>query len=69
MPVSVLQSYVGFTLSHILGDCHSWRFTKRSQRWVIVASGLQVLQAALTCPLVGNTLPDDLGRGEPELTL
>ncbi len=48
----MLQSYVGFTLSHILSSCHSWRYAKRSQRWDIAAAALQVLQAAMTSPLI-----------------
>lgn len=54
----MLQSYVGFTLSHILSSCHSWRYAKRSQRWDITTAALQVLQAAMTSPLTPQAGPN-----------
>lgn len=65
-PGPVLQSFVGFTLSHILG---SWRYTKRSQRWLVTTAALQVLQAALASPLMGLGSPDSTGVIQPDWSL
>lgn len=46
-----LQAFVGFTLSNILSSCHSWRYTRRSQRWSLTAAAVEVLYTALTTPL------------------
>ncbi|KAL0029785.1 hypothetical protein WJX79_010638 [Trebouxia sp. C0005] len=45
-----VKSYVGFTLSHILSSCHSWRYGKRSQRWDITTAALQAVADAVSRP-------------------
>ncbi|KAL0029746.1 hypothetical protein WJX79_007038 [Trebouxia sp. C0005] len=45
-----VKSYVGFTLSHILSSCHSWRYGKRSQRWDIITAALQAVAEAVSKP-------------------
>ena len=65
----MLQAYVGFTVSHILSTSHSWLYTKRSQKWEIATAALEVLQAALTSPLIGQGVPNSLGKCEPDWSL
>ena len=67
--VSVLQGYVGFTLSHILSSCHSWHYTRRSQRWEVTTAALRVLHAALSGPLMGQGTPNTLGQCQPDWSL
>ena len=62
----MLQSYVGFTLSHILSSCHSWRYAKRSQRWEVTTAALQVLQAAMTSPLTPQTGLNSNDQTQPD---
>lgn len=56
-----LQMLVGFTLNNVLATCNSWRFTTRSQKWLIKAAALRILHTSLASPLASQS-PPGIGR-------
>ena len=66
--VIAMQTFVGFTLSNILSSCHSWRYTKRSQKWSITAAALEVVYTALNSPLAGKSSSHQLHLTEGQRT-
>lgn len=64
-----LQMFVGFTLNNILASCDSWRFTARSQKWVVKAAALRVLHASLATPLASQIPAGFGGQYEADWSL
>ena len=52
---------VGFTLNNVLASCNSWRFTTRSQKWLIKAAALRILHTSLATPQASRS-PPGIGR-------
>ena len=64
-----LQPLVGFTLNSVLASCNSWRFTTRSQKWLIKAAALRVLHACLANPLAAQVPAGNGRQYEPDWSL
>lgn len=64
-----LQPLVGFTLNSVLASCNSWRFTTRSQKWLVKAAALRVLHACLANPLAAQVPAGNGRQYEPDWSL
>ena len=64
-----LQMLVAFTLNNVLATCNSWRFTTRSQKWLIKAAALRILHTSLATPLASQNPPGTGRQYAPDWSL